>query len=123
MGLLKNTYVNLAVIYRLLEDWQKSAKYREIAAFIIESLYEEQYSIQLSEIRVKYETRKKELENEYLKKEKEIMQDRIDDEIKLNYFLLLTILGISFTTALAILGRRKIKLANVLLAKQKDKYI
>ncbi len=120
MGLLKNTYVNLAVIYRLMGNWQRSAEYREIAACIIESLYEEEYTIQLTEMRVKYDTRKKVLENEFLRKEKDIMQAKISDEVKLNYFLIITIIGITLTTVLSIVSRKKIKSAAKLLAKQKN---
>ncbi|MBI5729852.1 MAG: PAS domain-containing protein [Ignavibacteriales bacterium] len=118
-GLLKNTYVDLSVTYRLMGDWQKSAKYREIAAFIVESLYVEEFSIQTSEMRVKYDTKKKELENELLKKEQIIMKEKIADEKLLNYFLIFTIAGISLTTFLIFFSRKKIKTANKLLDKQK----
>lgn len=120
MGLIRNTYVNLAVIYRMMGDWQKSARNREIAGFINERLYVEENAIQLSEIRVKYEIIQKEMENEFLRKEKEIIQEKMSDEVKLNYLLIITICGISFTSVLAIFSRRKIKRANELLAKQKN---
>lgn len=120
MGLLRNAYSNLAIIYRMMGDWQKSSRYREIAWFINESLYVEENAIQLSEIRVKYDIIQKEMENEFLRKEKDIIQEKIQDEVKLNYFLIATICCISLTTIVIIWSRKKTKLANKLLAQQKN---
>jgi len=119
-GLLKNTYVDLSVTYRLMGDWEKSARYKEIAAYIVESLYAEEFTIQTSEMKVKYDTKKKELENELLKKERLIMTESINAKTKINYLLIVSTFCALLFTIYFFVSRRKVKAANYLLDKQKE---
>lgn len=119
-GLLKNTYVNISNTYGLMGDWQKAAKYKDIAAFIVESLYAEEFTIQTSEMEVKYNTKRKELENELLKKEQIILADKINDKVLMNYILFISIIGTSLFSFYFYFSRKKIRVANILLDNQKN---
>ncbi|MEW6194310.1 MAG: histidine kinase [Bacteroidota bacterium] len=116
---LRNTYENIARAYRLLGNWEKSAYYLQLMHFVEESLYTEQFTIQASEFNVKYETEKKELENAYLKKEKEILAENIRVGKFQNILLIISVLFVSIISFLIFLSRRKIKAANTLLDNQK----
>ncbi len=117
-GLLKNTYINLAVVYRLKGDWKRSSQYKEIAGLLTEHLYSEEHTIQTSEMKVKYETTQKELENELLKKENLIITDSINDQLAQNYRLIASIVVLSLFIIYFIINRRRLTSANNQLADQ-----
>lgn len=118
--LLRNTYENLARVYRLMGSWKESLFYLQRMHLLEESLYTEQYLMQASGYQIKYETKKKELENNLLKKEQIILHENISYKQNENYFLIITLAGISLITVLIFLSRKKIKIANKLLDKQKS---
>ncbi|MBI1936982.1 MAG: PAS domain-containing protein [Ignavibacteriales bacterium] len=117
---LRNTYENVARAYRFLGNWERSAYYQQLMHFVEESLYTEQFTIQASEFNVKYETGKKELENVYLKKEKETLAENIRVGKLQNILLIISVLFVSIISFSIFLSRRKIKAANILLDKQKE---
>jgi len=118
--LLRNTYENIARVYRLMGSWKESLFYLQRMHLLEESLYTERYLIQASGYQIKYETQKKELENRLLKKEQTILHENITYKQNENYFLIIIIMGISLTTFLIFLSRKKIKTANALLDIQKN---
>lgn len=118
--LLRNTYENIASVYRAKNDWKNSALYMQRFKIVSESLYLEQHSYQVSEMEVKYETKRKAMENDFLKKEKEVLAESAATQRGLNILLVVSILGVSLFTALVVLGNRKLKKVNALLDAQNN---
>jgi len=119
--LLRNTYENLARAYQKMGKWQKSAYYHNLMHFVEESLFSEEFVLQASESRIKYETEKKELENEFLKKEKLVLTENINLGKYQNFLLLLSFAGASFTSIFIYLSRRKMKVINKNLDEKNEK--
>lgn len=118
--LIRNTFENIAAVYRATNDWKRSALYMQLFKIVSESLYLEQHSYQVSEMEVKYETRRKAMENDFLKKEKEVLAESAATQRGLNILLVLSILGVSLFTAVAVIGNRKLKKVNSLLDAQNN---
>ncbi len=118
--LIRNTFENIAAVYRATNDWKRSALYMQLFKIVSESLYLEQHSYQVSEMEVKYETRRKAMENDFLKKEKEVLAESTATQRGLNILLVLSILGVSLFTAVAVIGNRKLKKVNSLLDAQNN---
>ena len=123
MTLLRNTYENIARAYRLSGKSDLALKYFQLMQFVQESLYTERFTINLSESRVKYDTEKKELENEYLRKEKAILADNISIEKSLNLLLIISITFISVISFYIYLSRKKLRAANLLLDEQNNEIL
>lgn len=119
--LLRNTYDNIARAYQMMGEWDKSAFYYNYMHFVEESLFNEEFTIQESESRIKYETEKKEFENEYLKKEQAVLTENIELEKLQKFLLFLSFAGVSFTTVYIYLSRRKIKTINKTLDEKNEK--
>lgn len=118
--LLRNTYENIAMVYRLKDDWKNAALYMQFFKVVSESLYLEQHSYQVSEMEVKYETRRKAIENDFLKKEKEVLAQSAATQRGLNILLFVSIVGVSLFTLVLVLGNRKLKKVNTLLDSQNN---
>ncbi|MCK9425961.1 MAG: ATP-binding protein [Ignavibacteriaceae bacterium] len=119
--LLRNTYENIARAYQLMGKWEKSAFYYNLMHYVEESLFSEEFAIQASESIVKYESEKKESENEYLKKEQDVLTENIDLEKLQKYLLLLSFAGASFTSVYIYVSRKKIKTINKKLDEKNEK--
>ncbi len=118
--LLRNTYENIAMVYRLKNDWKNAALFMQLFKVVSESLYLEQHSYQVSEMEVKYETRRKAIENDFLKKEKEVLAQSAATQRGLNILLFVSIVGVSLFTLVLVLGNRKLKKVNALLDSQNN---
>lgn len=117
--LLRNTFDNMARVYRLMGDWQTSSRFQQFEHMIEGSIYTERYALQAADFRKDEEAIKQDIENEYLKQEKAILTAHVTNERLINYFLAVSICGISLTTVLVFFSRRKMKKANRLLDSQK----
>lgn len=114
-SILRNVYDNLARVYRLKGNWEKAMYYQTLVHYVEENLFSERYSFQAVEYEVKYETDKKEIENSFLKKEKEVMTANIEMEKSINFFLIISSLLVVFILGFVYLSRKKIKSAKLLL--------
>ncbi|MBN4061979.1 tetratricopeptide repeat protein [Bacteroidales bacterium AH-315-I05] len=68
---IKNAYQNLSNIYSKQNNYKKAYEYFQLYAEINDSMFNEESTKQIAEMQTKYETEKKEKENELLKKENE----------------------------------------------------
>ncbi len=118
--LLRNTYENIARVYRFLGEYKKADLYDQYMHYVEESLYKERFAIQASDSKIKYESKKKEIENKNLKEKEGILAQNINNEIKQKYFLVIGIMIISMFTFFTFFSRRKVKIANLLLDKQNN---
>lgn len=113
--LLRNTYDNIARAYRLMGEWEKSAYYLYYMHFVEATLFEEEFAIQASFSRAKYESEKKELENESLKEEQKILAENLEFEKIQKIILTILTLIVLFISFYIYYSRRKIKAAKLLL--------
>ncbi|MBV6512401.1 MAG: hypothetical protein FMNOHCHN_01898 [Ignavibacteriaceae bacterium] len=113
--LLRNGFENTSRVYRLMGDHRKSTVYMQLMILVMESLYLEQINSQISEMRVKYESEKKELENKYLKTESERLSQIADAEKNLNKLLAALTLIIAAALGVVYVGNRKLKKMNAQL--------
>ena len=102
--------------------FKKAYQYYQLYSQVKDTLLNEESSKQIAEMQTKYETEKKEKENQLLKKDKELQATRINRQ----NIIIFSIIGILFLVcvlAFLIYNRYRIKQkANILLAK-KDKQI
>ncbi|MDA9563868.1 tetratricopeptide repeat protein [Flavobacteriales bacterium] len=74
--LLKNLYENITEIYVSQSDFERAFEYQSKLIAVKDTLFDEKNSKAITEMQTKYETEKKEQENELLKTEKQIHEDR-----------------------------------------------
>lgn len=119
--LLRNTYDNLGRAYRLMGKLDKAIIYMELQHYVEESLFSEQFTLQASEFKTKIDAEKKELENDFLKKNQIVLTENIALEKLQKFLLLISLLGASLTTALIYVSRRKFKSVNKQLDEKNEK--
>ena len=91
--LLKDSYVNFSELYTAKEDYQKALEYYKLYTATKDSIFTEESSGKIAEMQTKYETEKKENENEILKKDNDIQKLEINKQQNLrNSFIVISIL-------------------------------
>lgn len=113
--LLRNVYENIAKVYRGAGNWERSTHYLQMMKLVTESLYLEQFSMQVSEMEVKYESVKKDLENRFLRKEKEIFTESITHQRNLSLLLYIMVFTVSGALVIVFFGNRRLKRINMQL--------
>lgn len=93
---IKDTYSLLSKYYEKKQDYKQALKYRNLYSAVNDTLLGEQSSKHMAEMQTKYETEKKEKENELLKKENEINELVIQKEKAYQKFLWGGIVSLSF---------------------------
>jgi tetratricopeptide (TPR) repeat protein len=91
--LLKDSYINFSELYTAKEDYKKALEYYKLYTEEKDSIFTEESSEKIAEMQTKYETEKKEKENEILKKDNKIQKLEINKRQNLrNSFIVISIL-------------------------------
>ncbi|MBL7149536.1 MAG: tetratricopeptide repeat protein [Candidatus Cloacimonetes bacterium] len=92
-SLVKNSYQSLSILYSVKENYQKALEYYKLYTATKDSIFTEESSGKIAEMQTKYETEKKENENEILKKDNDIQKLEINKQQNLrNSFIVISIL-------------------------------
>lgn len=108
-GLLKNTIVNLAELYRGTGEWRLASKFQYIQAILEESIYNERYNDLYSEFQAKFQNELKESRIKDLQVETSRLSDLVINEKYLNYLLIFLLLAFSGLIAAVFISRKKLK--------------
>lgn len=91
--LLKDSYIKFSELYTAKEDYKKVLEYYKLYTEEKDSIFTEESSEKIAEMQTKYETEKKEKENEILKKDNDIQKLEINKQQNLrNSFIVISIL-------------------------------
>ena len=110
--ILKDIYENLSKAYIGEKKYKKATIIQNKYIKLTDSLYNEETTKQLSNMKVSYETEKKENENAKLKIEKKLNEKTIENQKTINIAIIIVIILSSLLIIALFLNRRKIKNAN-----------
>jgi signal transduction histidine kinase len=121
-NLLMVTYAHLADFYEKTGDYRQAFKYQVIYTNLMDSVYIEDNKQQIAEMQVRYETQKKEQENELLKQQSEIQALQIiRQRNQKNSFIILAVLLLGL--AVAIFSRFYLKKKTNRLLEEKNRQL
>ncbi|MBN2756269.1 MAG: hypothetical protein JXR51_03755 [Bacteroidales bacterium] len=109
---LKDIYENLAKAYKAANKFKNACLIQEKYIKIADSLYNEESAKQLSNMKIIYETDKKEQENAKLKVENKLNEKTIENQKILNIAILIVFILSAILIVALILYSRKIKNTN-----------
>ena len=89
--LIKGGYEKLSKYYSLNKNYEKAFEYYELYAIEKDSIFNEKSNKIISELQTKYETEKKEKENEILRKNNEIQGITLSQQRKFSYLLIIIV--------------------------------
>ncbi|MEA2096361.1 MAG: tetratricopeptide repeat-containing sensor histidine kinase [Candidatus Cloacimonadota bacterium] len=113
--LQKNSYNNFSELYTAREDYQKALEYYKLYTEVKDSIFTEESSEKIAEMQTKYETEKKEKENEILKKDNDIQKLEINKQQNLrNSFIVISVLVLILASVIYARYRSKQKI-NIIL--------
>ena len=114
-SIIKNSYYSLSNLYSIKDDYKKSLEYFKLYTEIKDSIFTEESSGKIAEMQTKYETEKKEKENEILKKDNKIQKLEINKQQNIrNSFIVISVLVLILAFAIYTRYRSKQKI-NVIL--------
>lgn len=91
--LIKDSFKNLSQLYEEKSNYKKSLEYFKLYTEVKDSIFTEESSGKIAEMQTKYETEKKEKENEILKKDNKIQKLEINKQQNLrNSFIVISVL-------------------------------
>jgi tetratricopeptide (TPR) repeat protein len=106
--LIKNNYESFSELYSNEYDYKKALEYYKLYTEVKDSIYTKESSDKIAEMQTKYETEKKEKENEILRKNNEIQNLEITRQRNFrNSFIAVS--GLILTLVLVIYGRYRSK--------------
>jgi signal transduction histidine kinase len=94
--LIQNIYVAFSELYSVKNDYEKALEYFTLYAAVKDSIFTKESSERIAEMQTKYETEKKEQENEILKKDIEIQRLKINKQQNLRNLLIVISVFILF---------------------------
>ncbi|MCK4653175.1 MAG: tetratricopeptide repeat protein [Candidatus Cloacimonetes bacterium] len=113
--IIQVSYEYSSEIYSLKGDYKKALKYFKLYFEVKDSIFTDESSEKIAEMQTKYETEKKEKENEILKKDNEIQKLEINKQQNLrNSFIVISILILFLAFVIYIRYRSKQK-TNIIL--------
>jgi len=112
---LQDIYKNLAKAYIGAKDYKKAALIQNKYIKLNDSLYNKETAKQLSNMKVNYETEKKENENAKLKIENKLNEKTIENQKILNIAITIVVILFLILILALFLNRKKIKNANNIL--------
>ncbi|PKQ60439.1 hypothetical protein BZG02_19445 [Labilibaculum filiforme] len=115
-------YKNYSNVFKSLENYEKALEYFELSSSIKDSIYNEKSSRQIAEMQTKYESVKKEKENELLRKASEIQQLALTKQTNLRNFVIV-LLVLVILVVVILMNRNKIKHDTNVVLSQKNKLI
>ena len=108
--LIQNIYLAFSELFSVQEDYQKALEYFTLYTVVKDSIFTKESSERIAEMQTKYETEKKEQENEMLKKDNEIQRLEINKQQELrNLLIVISILVLFLAFIIYILYRSKQK--------------
>ena len=108
-GLLKNTIVNMAELYRGMGEWEKASKFQYMHSILDESIYNERYNDLYSEFQAKFQNELKDDRIRDLQIETNRLSDILGNEKLVNYLLGFLLVSLSVLIALVYSSRKKLK--------------
>jgi len=121
-SLIKNSYQSLSNLYSIKNDYRKALEYYKLYTEEKDSIFTEESSEKIAEMQTKYETEKKEKENEILKKDNDIQKLEINKQQNLrNSFIVISVL--IFILAFVIYARYRSKQKTNIILNQKNNVI
>jgi len=118
--LLMSAYEQLALTYEKINQGNKSLMYYKKYNIYKDSVFNEEKSNQIIEIQTRFETKKKEQENELLKNKNSLNESKIQRQRIVVFSIISILFLISFLALVLLNSRRKQKRAIILLGKQND---
>ena len=86
-GLIKDNYKAFSELYSVTDNYKKAFEYYQLYSEVRDSIFSEQSSEKVAEMQTKYETEKKEKENELLQRDNEIYRLEIEKQKLLKWRL------------------------------------
>ncbi len=87
-SLMESDYLKISHIYSLLKNYEQAYLFQKKYIEIHDSIYTQESDLRMKEAEIKYETEKKENENEILKRKQEINELTIEKNANRQYFLI-----------------------------------
>lgn len=115
-------YETMAANYTYLDDLESAYNAISMAKLYTDSVYTSEMSAQTSELETKYDTEKKEVENELLKQKNENQQLSINRQRMVSYFIVTALILVTALAFFIFKGFKQKKKANLLL-EEKSKII
>jgi len=120
--LIQNIYASYYELYLEKKDHKKSLEYYKLYTEVKDSIFTDESSEKIAEMQTKYETEKKEKENEILKKDNDIQKLEINKQQNLrNSFIVISILVLIL--AFVIYARYRSKQKTNIILNQKNNVI
>lgn len=117
---MKQAYYVLSESHKFKKNFEKALEYQELYANIKDSIYSEESAQSIAEMQTKYDTEKKETENNLLKQESEIKNLQLSKN-KTWFIVLFLGLGLVVVTAFLLYTRyRQKNKDNLILAEKND---
>ena len=96
--LIQNIYIAFSELYSVKNDYEKALEYFTLYTAVKDSIFTKESSERIAEMQTKYETEKKEQENEILKKDIEIQRLEINKQQHFRNLLIIISIFILFLT-------------------------
>ncbi len=107
-SIIKNNYYGLTQMYKLLGDYKKALLFQEKYIAVHDSIFNEESDRRMKEAEVKYDTEKKQKENEILKRQQQINALELEKKTnRQNYLIALS--AIVFLLAAVLYNRYRFK--------------
>jgi serine phosphatase RsbU (regulator of sigma subunit) len=116
---LEKVYKLLAETYQLIGDLNASLKNYKLFVEMKDSIYEKDLSQQFVEMNTKYETEKKQEQNELLTTKNKLSEETIKEQKVFSYFIITALLLLSGLAYFIFRGLKQQKKANRIISKQK----
>ena len=107
-SLLRDDYKDFSEIFALLHNYEKAFLYQKKYIAFSDSIFNEESDQRMKEMEVKYETEKKEKENEILKTQQQVNELELEKKTNRQYYLIAGTL-ILLLLAIIIFGRYRLK--------------
>lgn len=113
--LIQNIYVAFSELFSVKEDYKKALEYFTLYTAVKDSIFTSESSERIAEMQTKYETEKKEQENEILKKDIEIQRLEINKQQNFRNLLLVISVFILFLAFIIYTRYRSKQKVNIML--------
>ena len=113
--LIQNIYIAFSELFSVKEDYKKALEYFTLYSLVKDSIFTKESSERIAEMQTKYETEKKEQENEILKKDIEIQRLKINKQQNFRNLLLVISVFILFLAFIIYTLYRSKQKVNIML--------
>ncbi len=113
--LIQNIYIAFSELFSVKKDYKKALEYFTLYTVVKDSIFTKESSERIAEMQTKYETEKKEQENEILKKNNEIQRLKINKQQNFRNLLIIISVFILFMAFIIYTRYRSKHKVNILL--------